>query len=259
VFLAALVGLLLAGCDTDTPQNTFAPEGDVAEKQRTIFLMAMWPAIVIMIGVFLAVIVMVLRFRRTDDNEIPVQTHGNTPLEIAWTILPAVLLAILGIPMLIVLFDIGREPEDDAFQVNVTGVRFLWQFEYPDIEDANGEPLQGENNEIHLPVGREIAINLRSRDVIHSFAIPRIAGTRDAIPSLDGPDGDTLPDESETFWIQVDEPGTFAGQCRELCGADHANMLITAFAHSDEDFEAWAEEELASQNARINDDAVAER
>jgi cytochrome c oxidase subunit 2 len=257
--LTILVGLLLTGCDADTPQNTFAPEGDVAETQRDVFLLAMWPAIAVMFLVFGVLIVTVLRFRRRSDDEIPTQTHGNTPLEIAWTIAPAVLLAILAIPMLIALFDIGRDPDEDAFEVNVTGIRFLWRFEYPEYTDAEGIPLTSQN-ELHIPAGREVAINLRSADVIHSFAIPRIAGTRDAIPSADL-DGDGQLDHVETFWIRVDEPQSmpFHGQCRELCGTGHANMQITAYAQSQEDLDAWAQEELASRDADGNDEAVAER
>ncbi len=91
-----LIGLLAAGCigDTDTPQNTLNPAGEVADKQRDLFLLAMWPALIIMIGVLGAIVVMLLRFRRREGDPIPRQTHGNTPLEIGWTILPA--LIILG-------------------------------------------------------------------------------------------------------------------------------------------------------------------
>jgi cytochrome c oxidase subunit 2 len=241
-----LLALLLTGCDAETPQNTFDPVGPVARDQRDIFYYAMWPAIAVMILVEVGLVVLVLRFRRRDGDAIPKQTHGNTPLELAWTIAPAILLAVLAVPMMIVLFRIGREPADNAFVVNVEGQRFSWFFEYPDIQGPDGKPLKGTKpGEVHFPVGEEIAINLTAIDVIHSFAIPRIAGTRDAIPSEDL-DGDGRRDHVETFWIRVDEPGTFAGQCRELCGTGHAEMLITAYAQSREDFDAWAEEELAS-------------
>jgi cytochrome c oxidase subunit 2 len=241
-----LLALLLTGCDAETPQNTFDPVGPVARDQRDIFYLAMWPAIGVMILVEVGLVVMLLRFRRKSGDAIPKQTHGNTPLELAWTIAPALLLAILAVPMMDVLFEIGRAPEKDAFVVNVEGQRFSWFFEYPDITGPDGEPLKGTKaGEVHFPVGKEIAINLTAVDVIHSFAIPRIAGTRDAIPSEDL-DGDGRRDHVETFWIRVDEPGTYAGQCRELCGTGHAGMLITAYAHSDEDFEAWKAEELAS-------------
>jgi cytochrome c oxidase subunit 2 len=210
----------------------------------------MWPALVIMIGVLGAVVVIMLRFRRRSDDEMPVQTHGNTPLELGWTIAPAILLAILAIPMMIALFDIGREPADDAFVVNVEGQRFNWVFEYPEVKDDKGKPLV-KIGELFVPTDREIAINLTSIDVIHSFAIPRIAGTRDAIPSIDA-DKDGVLDHVETMWIKVDEPRSYytddthslyyQGQCRELCGADHANMKIRLYAMDETDFDKWKAE-----------------
>jgi cytochrome c oxidase subunit 2 len=255
--LLALIAILLSGCGTDTPQNTFAPEGPVAGDQRKIFLYAMWPAIAIMVLVELGLVVILLRFRRRRDDELPKQTHGNTPLEIGWTIAPAVLLAVLGIPMLIVLFDLGRKPREDAFVVNVTGHQWLWQFEYPSILDENGDPVTTQG-EFHFPADQEIAINLRASDVIHSFAIPRLAGTRDAIPSADLDDEPGL-DHVETMWIRADEPGTYAGQCREFCGLGHADMKIVAHADSEEDFEAWKAEVSVSRDADGDDEAVAER
>jgi cytochrome c oxidase subunit 2 len=255
--LLALVALILTGCGTDTPQNTFAPEGPVAGDQRKIFLYAMWPAIAIMILVEVGLVVILLRFRRRRHDEVPKQTHGNTPLEIGWTVAPAILLAILGIPMLIILFDLGRAPRSDAFVINVTGHQWLWQFEYPSILDDNGDPVTTQG-EFHFPAGREIAIHLRASDVIHSFAIPRLAGTRDAIPSADLDDEPGL-DHVETMWIRADKAGTYAGQCREFCGLGHADMKIVAHADSQEDFEAWVDEVSVSRDPGANGESVAER
>jgi cytochrome c oxidase subunit II len=230
--------LLAAGCigDTDTPQNTLAPEGEVAKTQRDLFMLAMWPALVVMILVLGGIVVMVMRFRRRPDDAIPKQTHGNMPLEIAWTIVPTlIIIGFVGVPMIPALWDIGRSPSDDAFPVNVTGQRFNWFFEYPEILDADGEPVQSQRpGELHIPAGREIALTLTSDDVNHSFGVPRLAGTRDAIKG-----------ETNTFWIKADHPGSFRGQCRELCGTGHADMLILVTALDEEDFEAWAEEMAA--------------
>jgi cytochrome c oxidase subunit 2 len=261
VALGVMLLLLFSGCSVDTPQNTFNTDGEVANKQRDIFLMAMWPAIVILIFVLGMVIVTMLRFRRTSDNQMPSQTHGNTPLELAWTIAPAVLLLVLGIPMMIVLFDLGREPDQDAFVVNVQGERFSWSFTYEDkgkpIVDEDGRPVLTVG-EMFVPIDREIAINLTSIDVIHSFAVPRIAGTRDAIPSIDG-DGDGTRDHVETMWIQIDEPRSYysdddhslyySGQCRELCGASHADMKIKLYAMETDDFEKWKAEKAQTASS----------
>jgi cytochrome c oxidase subunit 2 len=252
--LLALIALGLTGCGTDTPQNTFAPEGPVAHDQREIFLYAMWPAIVIMILVEVGLVVLLLRFRRRRDDEVPKQVHGNTPLEIGWTVVPALLLAILAVPMLAILFDLGREPKDDAFVVNVTGVQWLWLFEYPSVLDEDGNPVTT-TGEIHFPAEQEIALHITAQDVIHSFAIPRLAGTRDAIPSADLDDTAGL-DHVETMWIRADKPGTYAGQCREFCGLGHADMKIVAHAHSPEDFEAWMAEVSVSRDPDSAGDEV---
>jgi cytochrome c oxidase subunit II len=234
LFVLILVCLLAAGCigDTDTPQNTLAPEGEVARKQRDLFMLAMWPALVVMILVLGAIFVIVLRFRRRKDDALPKQTHGNPQLEIAWTIIPTIIILVfVGIPMMPVIFELGDEPAADAFPVNVRGERFNWFFEYPEIMDGAGQPLQSRPGELHIPAGREVALTLTSIDVVHSFGVPRLAGTRDAIPG-----------EENTYWIKADNPGSFAGQCRELCGTGHAGMLITVIALDEQDFEDWSRE-----------------
>ena len=230
--LMALVVLALfaAGCDVDTPQNTFDARGEVAQKQKDIFLYAMWPALIIMIGVLAATVVIIMRFRRRSEDEIPKQTHGNTKLEIAWTIAPALLLLGLGVPMIQTLWDISGDPSEDAFHVNVTGVQWLWLHEYPDVTGPNGEPVSG-GNQITIPAGREVAINLTSLDVIHSFWVPKLAGKLDAIPG-----------RTNTMWLIADEPGSFSGQCAEFCGLQHADMDMTMIALGEEDFEAWLDE-----------------
>jgi cytochrome c oxidase subunit 2 len=212
-------------------------------------MLAMWPALVVMILVEVGIVFLVLRWRRRSNDERPKQTHGNTPLEIGWTIIPTIIIVVfVGIPMTPVLFDLGREPEDGAYPVTVRGERFNWFFEHPELTDANDQPVT-EVAELHVPAGREIALTLTSIDVIHSFAVPRLAGTRDAIPG-----------QENTYWIKADQPGSYAGQCRELCGADHAIMKITLIAQSEADFQEWAQEMTAgSKTVPDSGDAVADK
>lgn len=246
----AAIALLAAGCDVDTPQNTFDAKGEVAQKQKDIFLYAMWPAIVIMIGVLLATVIILLRFRRRSDDEIPVQTHGNTKLEIAWTIAPALLLLGLGVPMVSTLWDVMDDPEEGAYQVDVQGMQFQWQFTYPEVLDESGEPVfgisgfRGELDPMVIPAGREIAVNLTAADVIHSFWVPKLAGKLDAVPG-----------RTNTMWIRVDEPGSYSGQCAEFCGLNHADMLFTVTALSEEDFQAWVDEMTAGGSDDSADDS----
>ncbi len=228
--LLALLALLLTGCDTNTPQNTFDARGEVAKEQRDLFYLAMWPAIVVMVFVLAGLVVIVLRFRRRSPDELPIQTHGNTRLEIAWTIAPAIVLLIVAVPTISAIFDLGRKPHQDALAVHVTGFQWAWQFEYPDINDSGGQPLSS-LGDLHIPVGREIGLTITSKDVNHSFWIPKLAGKLDAIPS-----------NTNVMWLKADEPGSFSGQCAEFCGLGHAGMKLTVFAQSQEDFDAWVKE-----------------
>jgi cytochrome c oxidase subunit 2 len=228
--LLAMLALFAFGCDVDTPQNTFDTKGEVASKQKDVFLAAMWPALIIMIGVLAATVIILIRFRRRSEDYIPKQTHGNTRLELAWTIAPAIILLALGIPMVATLWDISRDPSDDAFVVNVEGQRFLWRFEYPELVDENGNAAQT-FREVTVPAGREVALHLTSIDVIHSFWVPKLAGKLDAVPG-----------RTNTMWLKADEPGSFSGQCAEFCGLEHANMSLIMHALGEDDFEAWADE-----------------
>lgn len=238
LLLLALLALVLSGCDAEVPQNTFDAEGEVARKQRDLFYVAMWPAIVIMIGVLGGIVLIALRFREKDPNaRPPKQTHGNTRLEVAWTIAPAVLMLGLGIPMVGLIAELGEKPGPDAYNIDVTGQRFSFAFEYPDITDASGTPLFLPG-EAHIPTGKRVAFHLHSIDVIHSFWVPRLGGKLDMVPNM-----------NNVLWLKADRPGTFAGQCAELCGIEHANMKFVIYAHSPDEFERWVAEQKASLNA----------
>ncbi len=237
--------LLLVGCGVDTPQNTFAPEGDVADKQRDLFNYALWPAVAILVIVEGLLVVALIRFRQKRGQALPTQVHGNPRLEIAWTIAPAVLLLVLAVPTIAGIVDLGREPKADALQVRVIGHQWIWEFQYPEFTDAEGKPLDiigtpDKFAELHIPVGREVAASITSADVIHSFWVPRLAGKLDAIPG-----------RTNRFFFNATKPGTYSGQCAEFCGLGHANMRLLVVAHeSEEEFQAWVKQQLQEQVAR---------
>ena len=253
LMLIAMLALTMSGCDvieTDTPQNTFDTRGEVADKQAEIFYVAMWPALVVMFGVLGGILLIALRYRERDPNSPPPrQIHGNTRLEVAWTIAPAVLLLIIGVPMVALIGDIDADADDDAYTIDVIGQRYSWIFEYPEELDDEGNPLMTFDNVAHIPVDRQVNFRLRSVDVIHSFWVPKLGGKRDVFPCLvanEDADPMDVPDceggQLNELWLVADEPGTFAGQCAEYCGLEHANMALTVIADEDEDFEAWVEE-----------------
>ena len=242
--LAALTTLstlvFLTGCGAfGGDQNTFAPKGEVADKQKDLFLLVMWPALVIGVIVGVALIYMLIRYRHRDGDALPKQIHGNTRLELAWTILPAILLVGIAVPTLQGVFDLGRAPRADALHVEVTGFQFGWRFAYVDEPYAkpDGTPLTI-STELHVPVGQEVGITLHSNDVIHSFWVPKLAGKTDDIPG-----------RSNRMWFKADEAGTYSGQCAELCGIGHAGMRFRVIAQSQDDFDAWVQEQLAGNPA----------
>ena len=252
--LLVAVVLLLVGCGSGD-QNTFAAEGDVARKQRDLLIFwVLGPAAIIFVLVQGVLIYAVIRFRRRKGQGLPEQVHGNTRLEIAWTIAPAILLLIIAVPTVDAIFDLGRDPDPDALLVRVTGRQWAWEFEYLDDDYVTSgsnpscvaaglrEPRAEEGqplcvvDELHIPVGRQIAIELEAFDVNHSFWVPRLAGKLDAIPG-----------RTNRMWFNATSPSSntgFTGQCAEFCGLGHADMKLIIFAVSEEEFEAWIADQL---------------
>jgi cytochrome c oxidase subunit 2 len=235
LLVAAVV--LLVGCGSlGGDQNTFNPAGDVADKQRDLFMLVLWPALVISILVGGVLTYAVIRFRRRrDDEPLPKQVHGNNRLEIAWTIAPALLLIGLAVPTLAGIIDLGRAPKEDALHVQVVAFRFGWQFQYldPEFADAQGKPLT--SNELRIPLDREIGVELESQDVIHSFWVPKLAGKLDVVPG-----------RNNEMWFNATEPGVYSGQCAELCGIGHAGMRFQVVAQSQDEFDAWVGEQMGT-------------
>ncbi|MBI5157111.1 MAG: cytochrome c oxidase subunit II [Acidimicrobiia bacterium] len=236
--LAVLVaGLVLTACagddptnlgrvvDGDVPQNSLNPAGPIADKVDSLFWLVFWMAVVIFVIVSFGLVFAILRFRERKGVTRSVrQVHGNTRLEIAWTIVPAVILAVVAVPTLSTLFEIrtAPAPEDDALEIEVIGHQWWWEFRYPEYGFTTA-------NEMHVPMGRPVYLTLTSADVIHSFWVPRLAGKRDAVPG-----------RTTNILFETDEEGTFIGQCAEFCGLAHADMRQRVFSHPEAEFEAWA-------------------
>ena len=225
---------LLTGCAKDAPQDTMQPAGSNAQEidnlQRPIFIVA---AIVGVI-VFAAIAYAVWRFRDR-GQEMPEQTHGRPALEIALTALPALILIVIAIPTVSTVFSLA-DTDDTECVVNVTGQQWWWEFHYPVqpgcIEGGITRPIVT-SGQIVIPTGTDVLTQITSRDVIHSFWIPRLNGKRDAVPG-----------RVHTSRLQADEPGMYAGQCTEFCGLSHARMRMEAVALAPADFEAWVDNQL---------------
>jgi cytochrome c oxidase subunit 2 len=223
-FLPILLSLLfVVACGGyDGPQSTFDTHGPVAKEQADLFYLILWAGMVVLVAVELAIIYIYIKYRRKKNSaRVPSQTHGNTKLEIMWTILPAIFLAIVSVPVLSAIWTIGALPKNPDVVVNVHGHQYWFEFKYQDLDVVTA-------NELHIPVGKKILINLYSNNVLHSFWIPKIAGKTDIIPN-----------QGNYMWIQGDDVGMYYGQCAEFCGESHALMRFRVIVDTDEDFRAW--------------------
>lgn len=213
-------GGLLAGCST-LPQTPLDPKGPVAQVQTGLLLYTLYIALAIGIAVTAVLLYVVFRFRaRPGQTEVPRQIRGNHVLEIIWTVIPILILTSVAFPTVEAAFSTATPP-DGAMTVRAVGYRWWFGFEYPDLGIVTA-------NELRIPVGQPVRLELTSNDVIHSFWVPKLAGKTDMIPG-----------RINIAWIQADEPGVYLGQCAEFCGDSHANMRFTVKAMAPEEFEAW--------------------
>ncbi len=226
--LAGVVALAAAGCASDAPQDTLDPAGPAARSIDNLFGPVFLVAVVVFVLVQGLIIYMVVRFRRRDDDDtsFPPQLHGNTRLEVGWTILPALVLAVVAVFTVPVIFELNEEP-DNALQVSVKGQKYWWGYSYPDQEMVPGGGIVTAN-ELHIPAGKPVFLTLESEDVIHSFWAPRLNGKRDVVPG-----------RIHTWTVEADDPGVYSGQCAEFCGTSHANMRLKVVAHDKDDWQQW--------------------
>ena len=226
--LAVGVGVVLAGCAEDAPQDIFQPAGSNARKidgiQRELFYISA----VVGILVFAAIGYAIWKFKDR-GQDIPEQSHGNPKLEILLTILPAVILAVVAVPSVAAVFELDRKDNDCV--INVTGQQWWWEYDYVQGSSCGGVEIPKSivtSGELVIPAGTDVLLRITSRDVIHSYWIPRLNGKRDAVPG-----------RLHTLRMQADQPGIYTGQCTEFCGLSHARMRQAAVALNTADFQTW--------------------
>ena len=184
-------------------------------------------------------------------NPIPSRTSHHTLLEIAWTVIPVLILVVIAIPSFRLIYYLDRTPNPDM-TIKVTGHQWYWEYSYPDqgnvdvesryVHDEDLKPgqlrLLAVDNPMVIPAGKKIRILTGSSDVIHSFFIPSLGVQRYAIP------GRTIE-----LWLMADKPGVYYGECNQICGQDHSKMPISVRAVSDADFKTWVEQAKKSADA----------
>jgi len=230
--LAAVLLLLLA-CSMGR-QSTWDPVGPVAERQLLLFNVLLWVMVAVFIVVEGVLVYAAIRYRRRPGQGLPNQTHGNTPLEITWTIIPTILIMVLGIWSVITIYEFDEPPASaDVLHVNVTGHQWWFEFEY---EDAGGGKRIVTANELKIPVDRAVRLTLESDDVLHSFWVPKLAGKVDVVPT-----------RTNHMWFQADSdkieslPAIFYGQCAEFCGIAHALMKFQVQVMDQQEYDAWVQ------------------
>lgn len=254
VALLVVAALTLAGCaGNNLPQDVLAPEGPIARKQDGLWNLVFWVALAVFVVVEALLVLVLVRFRAKDgDHELPKQTHGNSVLEVLWTIIPALILAVIAVPTVSLIFELANAPEN-SLQVKVIAKQYWWEFEYTDDEGKGVVTA----NELVIPVGRPVQLemvstgqqpvpNPKDPGVIHSFWVPKLAGKQDVIPG-----------HTRRLLLQADKPGvSYSGQCAEFCGLSHANMRMAVIAVTPEEFTQYIEEHSAARTIPTSGDAA---
>ncbi|HEX6644363.1 MAG TPA: cytochrome c oxidase subunit II [Gemmatimonadales bacterium] len=221
VLLIALAAAACGGTSEQYPQSTLHPKSDLTGIIDGVFMNTVWWAVLVFVLVEGALIYVVFRYRGRPDDAEPSQTHGNTLLEIIWTAIPALILAMIAVPTVRAIFQTYEVPKGEALEVEVIGHQWWWEFRYPQHGVTTA-------NELHVPVGRTVTLKMNTVDVLHSFWLPQLAAKRDVFPN-----------RITTIWFRADSAGYYSGQCAEFCGVQHARMAFHVAATSPEEFDAY--------------------
>ena len=225
----ALLGL--AAC-TQNPNSVFHNRTDFNRDVTSLFRLIIIMGTAVFIFTELLLITAIWKFRAKPGAPRPEQVHGNTKLELAWTIIPAIVLAVIAVPTVSTIFktqSLGNNT--NAVQIEVIGHQWWWEFRYQQYGVTTA-------NEVYMPLGKTISFSLNTMDVIHSFWIPGLGGKRDAVYN---PTSGWLKYRQNHIWFTADSttPDVFNGYCAEYCGTSHANMRFRAMVVTPANFDSW--------------------
>lgn len=215
-----------------------------AEKIRDLawLVFGISGGIFILVEGFLLYTIVRCRRRRGDDGGEPVQMYGSNPIELAWTVVPVLIVGVLCLVTIRTIeeVELTTKPEG-ALEVHVIGHQWWWEFRYPDQGVVTA-------NELVVPANTPIWLRMTSGDVIHSFWVPRLCGKTDIIPN-----------RVNHLWFETSEPNWYYGQCAEYCGNQHANMLLAVQVQTKDDFKEWVEGQLLPPTQSEDPGALAGR
>ena len=211
-----------------SPTNIFAPASTPAESIFGLSVLVLVTVAVIFVAVFGLLAYVVLKFRhRSHDHREPPQIYGSTQVELAWTVIPVLIVVALFLASARVIASVQNATRPpSALQVIVTGHQYWWEYQYPALKITTA-------NELHVPVSdpahpTPTFLTLLSADTDHSFWVPRLAGKTDLIPN-----------HPNSMWIDPHDTGLFLGQCAQYCGTQHAKMLLRVYVDSPAEFARW--------------------
>jgi len=227
---------------TDGVTSIFQPQSQPAQeiKETSLLVLAVCGTIFFVVAGLLVYAIVRFRHRAGDELSEPPQVYGSNQIELAWTILPLLIVFVLILVTARTIADIqNRKPPSGAVKATVIGHQWWWEIRYPELGIVTA-------NELHVPASdgsgsRPTFLKLQSADVAHSFWVPVLAGKTDLIPNREN-----------LMWIEPTKPGTYLGNCAEYCGTQHARMLIRVVVHSPDEFERWTNEQQQAASAETN-------
>jgi cytochrome c oxidase subunit II len=237
---------LLASCAPHATQSTLNPAGSTASEEKNLFIPVFWIAVGVFVLVEGGIVYIAIRYRhRKGRDRMPKQTHGNTRLEIGWTIVPALVLAVVMVPTVSLIWKLAAPPPPGSLHVTVEGYQWWWGFQYTDADmqvDYGTTPAPITTADVMvIPAGRTVYLSLESEGggahntdgtpdyvVIHSFWAPRLFGKQDVVPG-----------RTNHITFNAYAPGVFTGQCAEFCGLEHGRMKFRIVALDAADWSAW--------------------
>jgi cytochrome c oxidase subunit 2 len=224
-----------AAVDSSRSPNIFKPESTPADSIFNLSLFVLTITGLIFLVVFSLIVYSIVKYRGREggDHSEPPQVYGSNQVELAWTVIPVLIVLVLFLATARVIQSVQDAPEPStAMRVTAVGHQFWWEFRYPTLGIVTA-------NELHVPVSdpshpTPTFLTLLSADTDHSFWVPRLAGKTDLIPN-----------HPNKMWIDPRETGVYLGQCAQYCGVEHAKMLLRVYVDSQEEFDKWAKEQEA--------------
>ncbi len=227
--LLAAAMLSLAACASavglDGPASTLNSAGDQARRIEELMAPIFWMGLVVFIIVEGFLVYTVIRFRKRANSGIPAQVHGNTRIEIAWTIAPALIAVVVSVLTFRVQAANAVLPADSLY-ITAVGHQWWFEFQYPE-QGADGQPLLTASD-MYIPVGKSVIITLKGADVVHNFWVPKLAGKTYMIPG-----------KVNYMSFTAEQPGVYLAACSEFCGEAHALMRFRVIALPADEFAKW--------------------